>query len=1366
MSSWSEIRARSFDPLSASINSLILRVNQNNAISEEITDSETIFPLRVLTGKMEISDKRLTTGYARSKNQNFYLPFETDGKVVKLWSRFDCGGVDVPDYSHYKNKIEIRHAATAPQPELIMAAEDDGVAGNKISSHLEYQKKHYFRIIDPEFSLEDDESYAFFLKISPTIIDNQMRTDGAKRATLLSYIENDQVSHAVKIEIDDEGYFYFWVRDNFIDYFVKSDEPLVEFPDVPDYYAQDYAEEDYYASADDDTFAIPVPFTYIFCSFNKELKRARMRKVVDGQTVLTYSSGDIEIPQWNNLSLWLPLTDGGNTEDVVDLSGLDNHGSFAESTIKPEWVTRDGKRVLEFEDDGCYLTVPNATSLNTFTSWTVSFWANLYDDFYSIAHSKILFRKGLTGNGRFLIYNATGDNRAINIDVVNNSGTSRFLGSGSTLMPDAPGIVHIVVTYDGSNYKFYINGQQTANVHSHSGDEFTNSGDVYIGSGTSNFGGHQNIMHFMLWKNQALDSTEVSALYNAFLPLVSENTNLLPEGEPPFPEYQPEPPEPPAPGTPTTLPFTETPYNQTTGSSFTRVNQVTVSGLDEIYNVAGGEPVEDPVTNIYDVAPGIYTEGVEGEDEIETIYNLTNGSDNSHGELKNNEKAYGQRISNNSSVLRGKKITEISVRLKDGPAGAASGGTLNLGVIKSNGDVITFGSNIDASSLTGSYQTFTRSNSSNDYVMANGDAVGVIWTGGGRSGSINILRGGSGNHYENSSYSSQCIHNGSSWGSHNTTYSMAATIKSGTATPGTPTIDPYLRISGGASGSDFDRYYEVGELFGTGSPMIGQTPTKIEIRVHRHASANSGNIYLRHVDSNNNVKNTLKSATISSLPTTVPTTFNWTWEDLTYNTPIANNDRILVVVDTTNTNPVYVLGNEGVTGTPASYDSPNTRSCVVYRRTAYPGVFGFGARPEAWVSNTARDISGKIYKGGNNFTGYISLNATRKRTGIKVAADASSLKGKKITKVTATMKTVGTLTSGAVYCRIRNSAGSERVTLNQVDITSIESTDTSVDFLNTTHSITLNKDDTISLEYELGDAENYIDVRVNKNAFETTNTILFESLQASINTATVVSDRDLAAVLYTGGEIDTNARPRVGISVNNSNSSLFDRAITKIKLWLKREGSGFEEGDKISVKVIRGTDKVPVTTLGEQEILDIPTSDTEYTFENTANAYSMKAGDMIVVENLHGDATNYVLVKISNTQAIDDTSTCLIQWTGTAYNLDTAKDVNAICYTGGYTVYPDPLIPVPPQPYYYSHDLFFGAQTTPSGQGEIDTATLDPDPDSMFSFIAGELRLYQGRTIEEEEVLNLWTNKHTISAIAFGSPAVVAHFVIPTTSAP
>jgi hypothetical protein len=628
--------------------------------------------------------------------------------------------------------------------------------------------------------------------------------------------------------------------------------------------------------------------------------------------------------------------------------------------------------------------------------------------------------------------------------------------------------------------------------------------------------------------------------------------------------------------------------------------------------------------------------------------------------------------------------------------------------------------------------------------MAVGDAVGVFWNGG-SSGAVNIHRGGSGNHYENSSYSCQNIHSGSNWGNPNPDYSMVGVFKTG---GDTVTTTPWITINSSSQNI-------IGEIFGSTSTVANKAPTKVELKLKKK-SGTTGTLYLQIATSTGVLKQTLKTWTIGTDPaitTSDPAAgvLNLVWDDLTNTTTIATNERLILATSGTLNvgGEVYVMSNLG--NNTGANDHNSTTSYIMKRSTTTWSTY-----------DTALDLTGKISTGGNDFTGYIHLDNNRKRTGIKVDTDTSTLKTKKITKVTATLKKVGDPTAGAIYCRIRNSAGTERVTINQVDISAISTSDTSVDFINTLHNITLNLDDTISIEYELGDASNYVAVNVNKNQFETTNTILFESLTSSINTANPVNDRDLAGILYIGGETDGTARPRVGLIVNNSNSSLWGRAITKIRLWLKREGSTFGGGDTISVKIMRGSDKVVVSTLGTQNILAITTDGVgvAYDFTNIGNSYVMTNGDMIVVENLFGNASNYVWVKRSAAEAIDSTSTCLVDWNSIAYNLNTSQDLNAVAWIGGYTVYPDPNIPTAATPYHYSHEMFFGSKTTEDSEALVLPSTLEPDPETMFSFLAADFRLYVGRLIEEEQALNLFRNKYTISGLNFTQVNTVAHSIV------
>ena len=73
---------------------------------------------------------------------------------------------------------------------------------------------------------------------------------------------------------------------------------------------------------------------------------------------------------------------------------------------------------------------------------------------------------------------------------------------------------------------------------------------------------------------------------------------------------------------------------------------------------------------------------------------------------------------------------------------------------------------------------------------------------------------------------------------------------------------------------------------------------------------------------------------------------------------------------------------------------------------------------------------------------------------------------------------------------------------------------------------------------------------------------------------------------------------------------------------------------------------------------------------------------------------------------------------------------------------------------------FFGSATTTDSDAETDPTELEPDPETMFSFIAADFRLYQGRRIDENDALNLFKNKYTISPLPFGQINTVAHCVV------
>jgi len=1069
-------------------------------------------------------------------------------------------------------------------------------------------------------------------------------------------------------------------------------------------------------------------------------------------------------PQKANLSLWLPMNNSLIGETVNDISGNNNHGNFAAnvSTRKPVSVLIDGKPKLEFGAGGDYIAFPKNTTLNPLTSFTVSFFMYLYSDFYSIATSKILFGTGFTiAGGSILVYNGTGNNRGITMDVRTDAAAVRFIGSGGTLMPDVNNWVHVAITYDGLRYRFYINNVLGPNINAYSGDTFTNTSDLFIGSSSATNTGHEAIAHLMFYKNKALVDAEIAEIYNTIMPslrnpdatAIPATPDIIPVGQPMFPPGFEEPAIPPPPGTPYQQEFEKIYDNATVVAPVVlenlKINKITVSNQTSIYNVGIGTPVSDPYVPVYDVPQGIQTDTTTTT-PVSTVY--TNPGTNSHGGTDSSKFFYGQRIKNTNSDWYNKIVTDVTMYLTSDDSGVCT-----IGILKNDGvTFIPFGATFDAGAgITTPDQAINRTNFTHGYALQVGDAIGVKVDAG---TVVDVQRAGSHVDVTGStpdSCQSRSNLTAGDW-SDNTSYSMAAIFKDGGILTGAVTV-PYVQISNAAGGQ-----YQAGEVFPTNSPMVNNKLHKLEFTVWRDATINNTptvptvNIY--HLTSAGAIKSpggTLKTVDVSTLPTADPGVNNFTWENPLYDNAILAGERIVIATVGLTTGKVKVKENNGKTTGAENYDT--TRSYLVTRNANAPQ--GFNNTPTL-------DLTGKMFTGGNDFVPYIRLDHSRKRVGIKCATANSDLIGQKPTKVTVPANRDNAAIEAAIYCRIRAQDGTLRETIGQVDSSGVAESDTTIEFLNTGNNYAMALNDIISIEYDQGTATDYIKIGINKNQFDGADTILSESLTATINTASPVTDRDLAAQIWIGGQVDPVARPARGWKINN-NSVAQAKPLTEVRVKLKRTGT-FGALDKIICKIIKWTTKASVITIGEKICNDISNSVfTEYIFQNTGNAYPMEVGDLVLFEQNNGNSvTQFIEIQTSKPPTEgdagnkDDIYTAMFEYNGQTYTDDLLRDVIGSLWIGGFMVFPDPSIPFPPDPHHYFHGWHINASTTPDSGSIIEPSLLKPRPNSFFNTISDQFRLYS-KVLTAEQFTNYFLNRWTITPIGFGGPQVMGYDFVP-----
>lgn len=1356
--SWTEIRARAgTDILSDSINSLIAQANMSEAIRDQITISDKISPITIIRSKLTVSDVGMMTCVAKPRNDEYvsFMPFEPDGKYTRLDLKFDHGGEYLTDYSYMNNETEF--GFDTKMPVLIKGSYDDGVTPGKISSILDGVQHYYRAALKPKISIKQMVTdgfpgFSFIYRNFPLSILNMQRSEDGQRAIVVDYIENDSVQYAIRVEFSDDGKIYYYVRHNYQDYYLyTADSVVVLGSNIPNYFQPDYDGSDY--DADTEQFQIIYPIAYQDFGFTFNFSTKVMQIYRNGLLIAETPTSVPAIPQLAKLSLYLPGNEG-NGQTLRDISGLNNNGSFSANitSAKPTWISQNSRRYLSL-DYFDYVTIPNSASLNTITSITISFFIFPKSDYRSGGTDwKGMVGKGYAGfgNGSWLIYGDQGNSGDVNFEIKNNTGTTAGV-FGTNNIPTTQQWYHIVGTYDGTNIKLYVNGTLVGTTAA-AGYTMTASTPITIGGSTGlDESASALISHVMIWKNQALTAGEIATLASIIQPQVIEYADseiFIPANTPPFPPGFDEPATPPPPGTPYQQDFEKIYDNPSVVAPVVienlKINKITVSDVVSIYNVAKGTPVSDPYVPVYDVPQGIQTDTTTTS-PVTTVY--TNPGSNSHGAVDSGKVFYGQRILNTNSDWYNKVVTDVTMYLTSSDTGSCA-----IGILKNDGvTFIQFGAAFDASTIDTPDKLFNRTNFTHGYALQVGDAIGVKVA----DSSILVEIQRAAGHVDVTgstpdSCQSRSNFTAGDW-SNNTNFSMAGIFKDGGVATGSIVV-PYVQISNAAGGQ-----YLAGEVFPTNSPMINNKPHKVEATIWRDTTIGPGTptVSLYHYNAAGAIKATLKTVNVSTLPTTDPAAHNFTWEDPAYDNAILAGERLVIGTVGLTTGKVKVKFNNGMTTGAQNYDT--TRSYLVTRNAS---------APQGWNSTPANDWTAKIYTGGNDFVPYIRLDHNRKRVGIKAATAGSDFIGVKPTKVDAIANKNGAPIDAAMYCRIRAQDGTLRETIGQLDTSGIADTDTPITFVNTGNNYAMALGDLITIEYDLGTATDYIEIAINKNQFDAADTILFEALAATINTASSVTDRDFAGQVYIGGSVDPVARPARGFKINN-NSVALTKAVTEIRVMLKRTGT-FGALDKITCKIIKWTTKASVITIAEKLCNDISNSSfVEYIFQNTANAYPFEVGDLILFEQNNGNSvTQYIEIQTSKPVNVEDAGnkdgifTAMFEYNGQTYADDLLRDVIGSLWIGGFMVYPDPSIPNPPDPYHYFHGWHFSASTTPDSGGIIDPSLLKPKEESYFNNIADQFRLYS-KILTQEQFFNYFNNKWTTTPIGFGGPQVMGYDFVP-----
>lgn len=1252
------------DPLAKIVSDLAKQEYQQTFQTQNI-DTLNVNILSIKTKTKTLSkDKFHVSVKSYDPDQRFYNAVYPDRDKMKLWLKGENSD-KLHDYSLTNHNAHLWSGVQVA--EQYQREDPNNMAGHEIVSYansthyVHVQDREDLRISDLIVDEPSSDGFTIVVRFYPLIYG----TSNQESVIIEQKVDSSQNRYGHSVNIDAVGNIYFYVTYNHRLYWCKVPKPIQIPTMFANFASENYKPENYKTEVGSLEDAIGISYDLV-CEFNYTTKECIIKVLYNGEIIKEVSSINADPdavpgldPEYQlpaGAQLHLPLQEGKWSETqalpnnlplnkVFDTSTNQFEGTINNPTATATWLEDNTLHNTRVNSGGTSISVPNHANLNVFTELTICFWAK-FDNLTNDGTFRIFVSKGWSSNGAFVIYRELNNSNIV------------FAFKTDAGVTVARTFVNAITDTDWHFYSMRWKSGEKLKV---SKDNATELESSTTGTGTltqtaavnilaTSASENMSMLHFILYRRQ-LEPYEITRLYEYGAHLAQFPQNLEPQRLP-----NPSPP-------PTTNPIV-TIYDlpklvSPTIEDYTFINNPsTQNPFVEKYNVPDGVAGGVPITTIYNIAAG---SGGTTVNPFTTIYTLPGASSTGNIDESGGEWAYGQQIQDNTSDMFGEKVTEIQCWLDEN---AATGGSLYLGIIKSNADpavptsYIKFGAAITLAELTGGWVSFTRQLLTNTYVMAVGDAVGVIWEGG-TGGSILIRRGGS-SHYEAGSRQNHADAEG--WQNPNTSFSMAGTFKKGGDTVGT---SPYYSLKN-ATGNN----YVCGELFPTNSPMVGNIPTRVEFRVYRDTAANNGTVSIRHIKTDGTYWASLYEVNVSTLPdqTAIPTTFNFVWENLDYNRQILAGERIAVVTNGLTTGNVYVLSNIGNSAAGNSYDT--TRSLLSYRN--FNGT---------WGSNNAYDISGVIKKGGNTFTGLMRFTPSVTRIYERAVDTGSLIYDQPLSKIIARGKRVGTIPSPAtITARLRSNANVEKAVLGTFDGNAVGTSIGDIPFINNNNEVKVAVGDYVSIEIGTCDASNYIELSISNVPYNAGNSI------AGILNAGIIEDLasyDLSGKFYIGGQIDNVSRPRVSQYIDTQDSIFLTVPINRITIF---EATLYAIGAPtglIYINIRRGFDDALIFSLGSVSAGSITTSLTGTTIhiENFNNTYILGAKDKISIEYEGGDPLNKIGVQIRTVVPdYDGDNSYVARYNGVEYDYLPTKDLVATMKVGGDTFQPDPNAPPPVLP--------------------------------------------------------------------------------------
>lgn len=1297
----------------------------------EISETDNKTPVLITNAKdVELmNDISIQSAINIEPSTVYLMPEEPDGVDLKLWIKFQNAG-ELRDWSYQKNTSYSTGGNTMPG--LFSKFNDNSMLKYELYSYFN-GISHYAHTLDGPAvrilpNITSSKITSFFMRILPISLSRLLYADNN---ALFTKVDDDQLRYGYSVIMDANGSLHFYVRNDYRQYhlFIKDaynsilTDPL--YDNGSNFRFENYNKKNFLTGFEFlcGLVAAELPFHDWFFKYNPTTHNMSVINTSENNIASVFADTSLVTPV---PAISCPIQDGKWTHSgtvqttVYDNSGNDRNATISNITTGGAWQDDNTLFSNGLTSGNIQVDFPSITAINTLTEFTISFWFNPDDELIPSV-TKTLVAKGVNVAQSIWIIRDSDVNN-VRFVLFNTSSSDWIAATAPNAFPEANKWYLITCRWkSGETVKISIDD----NPNTVSGSTFTmtltNAGtNLQLFRSTN--GGKGRISLFRFYTSQISDTIRDELYYEGYHnPLFPKSENIQP--------VQEEDPD------PIFIPFSNvyTLDKMTTPAlaDYRRINSLAGdSPLFERYNVADGTSTSDPELLKYDVPDGVVTGGDEIPfSRIGSAPATIDSSDNSSGKVGGGQNdAFALQLFSTSSgigqTINGKIITKAIFWMRR-PTSSVTG-TLYCRIWNSGSSltpVATLGSmpasSVNPGSSSDDWVAYTFTNTANTVAMGSNYRIGIEYQGYGGDDVIDIQRKSGPS--DLSAY--QTTYDNGDWDDDgNNSFSVKCDLYTGGT--GSASVNPWYELGSGGITT-------VTESFGSSSHnLLNEKPTKITLRLKKTGTP-SGSFTVRILNSAGAEQSVFTGPTTANSLTT--SFADYTFTNLTNNVSITNGMQIGVSYGGTG-GKVCVMTNRGNTTAANTTNTGGTNN--------YHGSTSFLRRYQSVFTNeTTIDLSAKIYTGGNDFDAFLRFSTTRTRITEKAVNTSSGLNNRKITKVVVRGKKTGT-PSGIINCYIRDPSDNIKVTFSSVDINTVGTTYQDIVFENYVHNYLINSGtldgDKISIEYSGAGTSNYLELNSNKDVLEGSNTIA----QTYDNGNYVdQGQRDLAGIMYEGGEPDLNSRTRVAQSIEHQNSRLKGKKITRVKAFLIRTGTASgtcfcnirnDNDDLIKTLLYQGNPGVPVSGLSTNVA-----APTEITFEDTTNNYPMDVGDKVSIEFSGGDSSNQVgvLVRSVTPTNYDGSNSYIRKYDEFDWDdSETTYDLCAVMDEGGFFFTPDPFSIPDPTPTNIKDLLFCAGNNAKSG--------------FLETFLM-EFRIYT-KDITLEQADNLYDNRYSISPVGHG----------------